>query len=131
MLPKDQVTLWIRPLDVQLVNDSITLEASNDIILNKIRTNFLTYIKAVLKEMTGKDVSVELKLKQINSEPQTTYSVKKKSTRVKINDHLDSRFTFSNFIEGRSNTIALAASLQTATASRVEENNPLLIYGLL
>ncbi len=129
VLPKDQVTLWIRPLDVQLVNDSITLEASNDIILNKIRTNFLTYIKAVLKEMTGKDVSVELKLKQINSEPQTTYSVKKKSTRVKINDHLDSRFTFSNFIEGRSNTIALAASLQTATASRVEENNPLLIYG--
>jgi chromosomal replication initiator protein len=78
VLPKDQVTLWIRPLDVELVNDSITLEASNDIILNKIRTHFLTYIKAVLKELTGKEVAVELKLKQINHQPQTTPFVKKK-----------------------------------------------------
>lgn len=130
VLPKDQVTLWIRPLDATIMENTVILEASNDIVLNKIKDQFLTYIKAVLKEISGQNMDVELALKKIISEQPTQQTNQKpKKPALKINDHLDPRFTFQNFIEGRSNTIALAASLQTATASRVEENNPLLIYG--
>src|SRR5690554_1788624 len=132
VLPKDQVTLWIRPLDATFIDDYIKLEASNDIILNKIKTNFLEYIKAVLKETTGKDVKVQLKLQEIDTQSIAQDHQKVKKTgkpRFIINDHLDARFTFANFIEGRSNTIALAAALQTATSSEMNERNPLLLYG--
>ena len=42
---------------------------------------------------------------------------------------LRTEFTFDNFVEGKSNQMAHAASMQVASSPRVVDNNPLLIYG--
>ena len=42
---------------------------------------------------------------------------------------LRAEFRFENFVEGKSNQLARAASMQVAANPRDTDNNPLFIYG--
>lgn len=125
-IPKNEILLWIRPLEVSIENNHISLLASNDVVLDKIESLYLQSISAAIKEIYGQEFSSSIKIQkpfapevieQLNSNPKSI-----------IPSNIDHRFVFDNFIEGRSNTIALAAALQTAQTPN-PEFNPLLLYG--
>ena len=125
-IPKNEILLWIRPLEVSIESNHISLLASNDVVLDKIESLYLKSISAAIKEIFGQGYSSSIKIhkpfapeaiEQLNENP-----------KKKIPSNIDQRFVFDNFIEGRSNTIALAAALQTAQTPN-PEFNPLLLYG--
>ncbi|MCF6299590.1 MAG: chromosomal replication initiator protein DnaA [Proteobacteria bacterium] len=120
----DNISLWLRPLDAKIADKKITLLASNDVVLNHINTLYLGLLKNVIKEVCGAEFELELKIPQ--AKKQHTITQQKEKVFFSHNN-LDKRFTFDNFIEGRSNAIAMAAALQ-ATQNK-SQFNPLLLYG--
>ena len=126
-IPKNDILLWIQPLEVQVSNNQVHLFAANDVVLQKVRSLHLKMIEAAVNEVYGDAFSVNLQLhKSQQTRPDEVESGQE--TVVRIPSNLDQRFTFDNFIEGRSNTIALAAALQSAQTPN-PEFNPLLLYG--
>ncbi|WP_410174825.1 chromosomal replication initiator protein DnaA [Marinicella marina] len=126
-IPKDDILLWIRPLEVNVTQQQVNLFAANDVVLNKVKTQYYKLIQAAIKEVFGDAFDASLLL-QKSSATHATEAFDAVETKINIPSNLDSRFTFDSFIEGRSNTIALAAALQTAQTPN-PEFNPLLLYG--
>ena len=126
-IPKNDILLWIQPLEVQVSNNQVHLFAANDVVLQKVRSLHLKMIEAAVNEVYGDAFSVNLQLHK-SQQTRTDETESGQESVVRIPSNLDQRFTFDNFIEGRSNTIALAAALQTAQTPN-PEFNPLLLYG--
>jgi len=124
-IPKSDILLWIRPLEVSINQQQIMLLAANDVVLDKVKGNYYKLIQAAIKEVFGTSFSAQLAL-QKTQQPAVVES--EPGPKANIPSNLDPRFVFDNFIEGRSNTIALAAALQTAQTPN-PEFNPLLLYG--
>ncbi|WP_223786860.1 chromosomal replication initiator protein DnaA [Marinicella meishanensis] len=124
-IPKNDILLWIRPLEVAISQNTVNLYAANDVVLNQVKGQYYPLIQAAIKEVFGDPFSASLQL-QKSQTAETVEPVKHSPTQIPSN--LDPRFKFDNFIEGRSNTIALAAALQTAQTPN-PEFNPLLLYG--
>jgi len=125
-IPKNEILLWIRPLEVSIENNHISLLASNDVVLDKIESLYFKSISAAIKEIFGQEYSSSIKIQkpfvpEVHDQPS-------QNQKNIIPSNIDHRFVFDNFIEGRSNTIALAAALQTAQTPN-PEFNPLLLYG--
>ena len=135
-LPPQQFNTWIRPLQAIEENNDICLLAPNRFVLDWINEKFLGIIKNNLREITNGDechVKIEVGSHAIapvqdresaagNRTAQGKQYIKKHS------DNLNPDFIFDTFVEGKSNQLARAASMQTA------ENpggayNPLFIYG--
>ncbi|VAW44178.1 Chromosomal replication initiator protein DnaA [hydrothermal vent metagenome] len=124
-IPKSDILLWIRPLEVSINQQQIMLLAANDVVLDKVKGNYYKLIQAAIKEVFGTSFSAQLALQKTQ---QSAVVESEPGPRANIPSNLDPRFVFDNFIEGRSNTIALAAALQTAQTPN-PEFNPLLLYG--
>ena len=125
-IPKNDILLWIRPLEVAISQNTVNLYAANDVVLNQVKGRYYPLIQAAIKEVFGDPFSARLQLQKpqgVESTPATN-----KGNKYHIPSNLDPRFKFENFIEGRSNTIALAAALQSAQTPN-PEFNPLLLYG--
>lgn len=136
-LPPQQFNTWIRPLQVVENGSELKLLAPNKFVLDWVRQHFYERIEEVLAAQNQPAPSVSL---EIGSRPQPG-----SSSRVQIADHaqheappvrprkapqnnLNSAFTFDNFVEGKSNQLARAASRQVAL-SVGRAYNPLFIYG--
>lgn len=120
---------WIRPLQV-IENKSdgrIKLLAPNRFVLDWVKEHYLAKIEATVHEFSNGKVHLELEIgskKPVSHAVSSAKPIEKKSTP----NFLNKAFTFDNFVEGKSNQLAKAASIQ------VSENigkayNPLLIYG--
>jgi chromosomal replication initiator protein len=120
---------WIRPLQaVENTNEGkIKLLAPNRFVLDWVKQHYLAKIEATVHEFSNGKFALELEIGSKKPSPQSITSVK--SAEKKSNPNfLNKAFTFDNFVEGKSNQLAKAASVQ------VSENigkayNPLLIYG--
>ncbi|MFD1009441.1 MULTISPECIES: chromosomal replication initiator protein DnaA [Oceanisphaera] len=156
-LPSAEFSMWIRPLQAELGDNTITLFAPNRFVLDWVRDKYLLRINSLLSEFCGSNC------------PQMKFEVGKKRTPVNLMASTDSRqasapsrsnnkesapahivpswveraedkpqlvyksnvnanYTFENFVEGKSNQLARAAAQQVA------ENpggayNPLFLYG--
>ena len=137
-LPPQQFNTWIRPLQAIEENNDICLLAPNRFVLDWINEKFLGLIKNKLQEITNSDncrVKVEIGTHAVSAPPSrgapaasTVSSRDGKQHLHKHSDNLNPDFIFDSFVEGKSNQLARAASIQTA------ENpggayNPLFIYG--
>ena len=133
-LSAQQFSTWIRPLQVVFRNNDIYLLAPNQFVRDWVSEHFLTEIKNILKNLTDNPpiISVEIGSDKItnniesnqpdfNSSAITPIKPKRSST-------LNPNFTFENFVEGNSNQLARAASMQVAI-NPGESYNPMLIYG--
>lgn len=125
-IPESDINIWIKPLDVSISENQISLFATNDVVLEKINALYLKSIKAAVQEVYGSSFNVTTAIQKRKSPIQVEADAPTQT--IKIASNLDTRFTFDNFIEGRSNTIALAAAMQTAQTAN-PEYNPLLLYG--
>jgi chromosomal replication initiator protein len=146
-LSAQQFNTWIRPLQQVEDNSGLRLFAPNRFVLDWVRNHYLELIKSFVVDFTGNQspiISLEIGSKPTESLPgdSRTESVTlnnaastvsrpasaERNSLPAIQSHINQAFTFETFVQGKSNQLARAASLQ------IGENpgkvyNPLFIYG--
>ncbi len=132
-ISSESFSTWIRPLHLIEKKEHITLLAPNRFVLDWVKDNYLDAINEKLSKYSPEPVPVFLeigskKLNIINPKIAETDKNAKKQISLFQANNLNQKFTFNNFVEGKSNHLAKAASL--AVADQIgEQFNPLLIYG--
>ncbi len=139
-LSPQEYNTWIRPLQPVESGESIRLLAPNRFVLDWVRNHHLEQIRTYLHSVGGgQEVKVTL---EIGSKAQTADkaayvensidSFDREERRIelatRVPSNINPAFSFETFVEGKSNQLARAASIQ------VGENpgnvyNPLFIYG--
>lgn len=139
-LSAQQFSTWIRPLQVVFKNRDIRLLAPNQFVRDWVCEHFLTQIQTILDSLAENPplVSVEIgsgsdgQVIQPDRLEQPDFNVKPAPDRASAtpqkNSTLNPNFTFESFVEGNSNQLARAASMQVAV-NPGESYNPMLIYG--
>ena len=122
-LSQEDFNTWIRPLKASQEKNTLELVAPNDFILNYIEKNFAEEIKNLVKSNSKKNIN--LVFKTLTKE---TFVDKYQNTSKNAEIKLVDGYTFDNFVEGKSNHLALAAAKQVA-ANPKGDYNPLFIYG--
>lgn len=141
--PPQQFTTWLRPLQAEMQESTLVLYAPNKFIVEWIQKNFFTRIKELVLQLAGDQVtsvSIEIGSKvaqpvltsnvavNIQNAVSTVSRVISRKTADYKNSYLNKKFHFDSFVEGNSNQLARAASLQIAERPG-EAFNPLFIYG--
>jgi len=155
-LPAQQFNTWIRPLQVVLDNGTLHLLAPNRFVQDWIREKYLDVIRAIVQNASnGLGVSPEVRLSVGSSTaPQTpparalsggtgasgtTPAAREGQAgsgelggrgagRTWHSPGLNAAYTFETFVEGKSNQLARAASMQVGANPGVAYN-PLFICG--
>ncbi len=144
-LSDQQLNTWIRPLQTEESNNQLFLFAPNSFVMDWVKQHFLQQIITICQQITSdQNISISLDIGSKNPKPQfkptntpsqpiaspapKQPSMVTKPSNVKIEHHLNIGFTFDNFIEGKSNQLAKAASLQVVE-NPAGSYNPLFLYG--
>jgi chromosomal replication initiator protein len=130
-LPSQQFNTWIRPLKARVRDNQLTLVAPNHHVLRWVKANLLTRIAARVETALGRQAQIDLILdeKGVENEIQLPEPVEIPAERpAKDESRLNPSFTFSTFVNGKSNQIARAAAIQIAENPGTAYN-PLFIYG--
>lgn len=135
-IPSQQFNTWIRPLQAIEHGNQLKLLAPNRFVLDWVREHFLSKIESTIENEPSKQLwSISLEIGSKTSESKNRTKIFQSSTTVKakprknnVPSNLNNAFVFDTFVEGKSNQLAKAASIQ------VSENvgrayNPLFIYG--
>lgn len=146
--PSQQFNTWIRPLQVEHVGDRLVLFAPNRFVLDWINERFLGRISelvaqycdapsppSIFLEIGSKSGSAGVKVdaaKVSSSVGAPSVATRSKASQApELPNHQSNtnpNFTFDNFVEGKSNQLAKAASIQVAENPAVAYN-PLFLYG--
>ena len=135
-LPDKDINTWIRPLHPVAAHDRLLLLAPNRIVLDRVKAEFLSPIRRAVKASVGSDgMNVELAVGTAEIHPApaalpngTNGHTAAEELASPFTAKLDPRYTFVNFIEGKSNAHAHAAA-QHVVETPGAAYNPLLIYG--
>ena len=139
-LTSQQYNTWIRPLQVVEKADVLELFAPNRFVLDWIKEKYSARIETLLLEVSpGRPVSMFLSVGTKSGEATelvATSTLQKEPAAEtpragrsgKYVTRLKGDFTFENFVEGKSNQLARAASLQIAE-NPGKAYNPLFISG--
>ncbi|MFM8898434.1 MAG: chromosomal replication initiator protein DnaA [Burkholderiales bacterium] len=162
-LPEQQFNTWIKPLPAADVSDQgtsgtvVTLKVPNRFKLDWIRTQYASRIEALLSELAGKPVRLDITLSSREVAATSSSGGASKpaefpgaSGSMAVNGHtaslptathrggshaavqnsnrLNSHLTFNNLVPGRANQMARTAALHVAGAPG-RMYNPLFIYG--
>ena len=129
-LQAQQFNTWIRPLQPVESGSELRLLAPNKFVLDWVRQHFLSRIEEVLAAQNSPAPTLLLEIgTRANDNPVTpTPAARKASPARKVPNNLNTAFSFESFVEGKSNQLAKAASLQVAQ-NVGRAYNPLFIYG--
>ncbi len=135
-LAPQQFNTWIRPLHAVEDNSSILLLAPNRFVMDWVNDQYLSKIRDLLnKAPDNNNISISIEVgsqpaKADNKEKTRVVvdNVETQQKTIKYSNNLNPDFTFDSFIEGKSNQLARAASLQTSQ-NPGKSYNPLFIYG--
>ena len=159
-LPEQQFNTWIRPLPAAEVNDQgdagavVTLRVPNRFKLDWIRNQYAGRIEAVLTQVAGKPVRLDITLAARDAPVPSTPSGSMRAVAnipvsqgshgagigaerrflpattapVPSRSRLNPTLTFDTLVPGRANQMARTAALHVAGAPGVMYN-PLFIYG--
>ena len=135
-LPAEDVHTWLKPLQASRRDTTTVLYAPNAFVVEFVRERYLDRIRELLSHFSGSnEVSLE-----VGSLPRAAVATAAVPTAAvptpsavspleSFNGHLDSHYTFDNFVEGRSNQLGRAAAWQAALKPGDRAHNPLLLYG--
>ncbi len=142
--PSQQFNTWIRPLQAEYSNGKLVLFAPNRFVLDWIVERFLSRITELVRQFCeGELPEIALEIGSKGGEtPKAFSSISKsvpttnsaavataaKAPEQPFQSNLNLHFTFENFVEGKSNQLARAASQQVAENPAVAYN-PLFLYG--
>lgn len=156
-LPVSQINMWIRPLQAELKTENhLILWAPNRFVMDMVAQQYKSKIlEQVTVLLDRPDLQLGLQVgsvpfeqpvdvpaatrsspKSSASQPSVTSHVEPSRDPVESTDvsgkefvsHINKKFNFDNFVEGKSNQLARAASQQVAQNPGVGYN-PLFIYG--
>lgn len=138
-----QFNTWLRPLQVKMDGDTLVLLAPNRFVVDWVKKHFHTRISELFTRQGTKgirSVAIEVgsraakpKALQANTPEQAINKTITTTPSKRVPDHfkntyLNKKFVFDSFVEGNSNQLARAASLQVAERPG-DAYNPLFIYG--
>ncbi|KNC68999.1 chromosomal replication initiator protein DnaA [Pseudoalteromonas ardens] len=156
-LPSQQFNMWVRPLQAESTEDTLTIYAPNRFVLDWVREKYLNRISELLTEICG-DEAPELRfdvgskpIGAVNSAPASSESSQSVQTgtvtkpaassagapssakvepapKSGVKSNIKENYTFDNFVEGKSNQLAKAAATQVAD-NPGSAFNPVFIYG--
>lgn len=144
--PSQEFNTWIRPLQAELVDSKLMLFAPNRFVIDWINERFLNRICELVAQFTSGNegeipptVHLEIGSKPAElltrgvpapSQQRSQAPAVKAAAPVvpQYQSNVNPTFTFDNFVEGKSNQLAKAASLQVAENPAVAYN-PLFLYG--
>jgi chromosomal replication initiator protein len=132
-LTPQQFNTWIRPLQAIEEENNLKLLAPNRFVLDWINEKYLDHIRGLLnKSLNGNDCNLII---EVGSQPgngsvrlDKEIPTREQRPKKRYSNYLNSLFTFDSFVEGKSNQLARAASIQTSENPGVSYN-PLFIYG--
>jgi chromosomal replication initiator protein len=137
-IPSQDFNTWIRPLQTVETDGALQLLAPNSVVLNLVKERYLDTIQQYVNNQTGGNIDVTVQIgsrdriergnsrgarhmdesaMRISSEPD-----------LRLTSNINNSFTFETFVEGKSNQLARAASIQVGE-NPGSVNNPLFIYG--
>lgn len=133
-LSEQQLNTWLRPLHAQESEGQLRLLAPNQFVLEHVRDHFLPAIKGTVDELGHGERAWKVALgiggPEVAPTGGSVRTVRSSSSVRPIGpvSNLNPAFTFETFVEGKSNQLARAASLQVAENPGLAYN-PLFIYG--
>ncbi|WP_068547037.1 chromosomal replication initiator protein DnaA [Thalassotalea crassostreae] len=145
-LPAQQFSMWIRPLQCVVNNNTMTLYAPNRFVLDWVREKYIGRITQLINhQVSGDPIQLRFDVGSKPADVETTVPAANKSEAVQAapkDNNSDSflpnvaakttnvrdKYTFDNFVEGKSNQLARAAASQVAD-NPGQAYNPLFIYG--
>ena len=123
--------LWIKtikPLEID-ENDNVILVAQSVTAKNQILRNFLDKIDECFKEITGRNFKISILDQNEEIEYLKNNKVDEKNTsKNEEKSPFKEKFTFDNFVVGKSNQFVYAAA-RTVAEHPGKRYNPLFIYG--
>jgi len=160
MLPPQQYSTWIAPLQARATPDGahMTVQAANRFKLDWIRTQYAGRIAAILEELHGAPVTLELTLtprpataaaperaatgpsdasgrgvsenlpRDLASPAAEVQAAESAPANAGTRTRLNTALTFDNLVEGSANRMARAAALHVA-GEPGRLYNPLFVYG--
>jgi len=142
-LPAQQFNTWIRPLHAEREGDTLRLLAPNRFVLDWVKDRYSEQILSFARQASG-STALRLALdigsrRKVEPSPAAAESARPNITTAPAGtasppagggrrNNLNANFTFENFVEGKSNQLARAASMQVAGNPGVAYN-PLFLYG--
>ena len=147
-LPAQKFNTWLRPLHAETNDNTLTLLAPNQFVLDWVNEHFLVKIIDTLRELCeGEPPTVRLKIGtrvdgsgsgngsvggsgsgSAGAVRATQLPVHNNKIRTTHQSNLNPLFRFDNFVEGKSNQLARAAAQQVAE-NPGQAYNPLFVYG--
>ncbi len=137
-LSSQQYNTWIRPLQAREEEDRLHIYAPNRYVRNQVQAAYLDRINELLDQLgdPANPLDVDLDVGDADDaglEPMPVRAdgsggVSERETRQMVQHQLNEDFTFSTFVEGKSNEMAKAAATQVAQNAG-KSYNPLLLYG--
>ena len=154
-LPATEFSMWIRPLQAELSDNTLALYAPNRFVLDWVRDKYLNNINGLLNDFCGTDAPLlrfevgSKPLAQTLSQTATTSVSSSASVapvtrtaapsrpswdnaapqpELSYRSNVNPKHTFDNFVEGKSNQLARAAARQVAD-NPGGAYNPLFLYG--
>ena len=135
-LPEQQFNTWVRPLQALEGAGALKLLAPNRFVVEWINERLLPRIGELLRDKSTGDVPIVTV--EVGSRPSAPVpapapvpEAPKRARRgegLVIGARLNADFSFASFVEGKSNQLAKAASVQVAE-NPGKAYNPLFLYG--
>ncbi len=130
---------WIRPLHAVIDQSNIRLLAPNRFVKDWVNEQYFSSIHSHLTAIIEQDFDLKIEVgsraaafqKNVPAEKPLPPNQASKNTTKSTHKHsnnLKPEYTFKAFVEGKSNQLARAASMQTAE-NPGDSYNPLFIYG--
>ena len=145
-LPPTEFSTWIRPLKATFDSNKLYLKAPNRFVLDWVKEKYLPRIREILNQGENNNVDISLDIisnkavyesdsnlkgrniyNKYNNKNNSIEDVQKYNSKLK-RGNLNSKFVFENFVQGKSNQLALAAAKQVSVNPGTAYN-PLFIYG--
>ncbi|AGB80405.1 chromosomal replication initiator protein DnaA [Serratia sp. FGI94] len=152
-LPATEFSMWIRPLQAELSDNTLALYAPNRFVLDWVRDKYLNNINGLLNDFCGTDAPLlrfEVGSKPIGQTVSETVAESRSAPAAPVartaapsrpswdnaapqpelsyRSNVNPKHTFDNFVEGKSNQLARAAARQVAD-NPGGAYNPLFLYG--
>ena len=136
-LSSQQFNTWICPLQTKEQNQILEIFAPNRFVFDWVQNNHLNQIKAIISTLSNISIAISLNIGSTASkdsdlpsnfaETETSTQLRQPKT-INRSRGLRSELSFDSFVEGKSNQLARAASLQVAS-NPGKAYNPLFICG--
>ncbi len=130
-LPQSQFSTWVRPLHAQEINGCLRLLAPNSFVLDHVNEKYYDLICNIISTITQDPPQVVLEIGSAginNSDVPTNQPNQHYPKGIIHSSNINQHFNFEVFVEGKSNQMAKAASMQVSE-NPGDAYNPLLIYG--